>query len=50
MRRRSKLVMLQGEAQSYGCNGPLPGLKKNLALMLPRVAFYSFAGETDEPL
>src|SRR5262249_60230487 len=39
-------VVLQGEAQFYGINGPLPALKKNQALMLPRVAFYSFANET----
>jgi mannose-6-phosphate isomerase-like protein (cupin superfamily) len=43
-------VVLQGEAQFYGRNGPLPVLKKNQALMLPRGAFYSFANETDEPL
>jgi mannose-6-phosphate isomerase-like protein (cupin superfamily) len=43
-------VVLQGEAQFYGRNGPLPALKKNQALMLPRGAFYSFANETDEPL
>jgi len=43
-------VVLQGEAQFYGLNGPLPVLKTNQALMLPRGAFYSFANETDEPL
>ena len=43
-------VVLQGEAQFYGRNGPLPVVKKNQALMLPRGAFYSFANETDKPL
>jgi mannose-6-phosphate isomerase-like protein (cupin superfamily) len=43
-------VVLQGEAQFYGRNGPLPVLKKNQALMLPRGCFYSFSNEGTEPL
>src|SRR5215468_3761079 len=43
-------LVLRGEGQFYGLNGPLPALKKNQALMLPRGAFYSVANETDEPL
>lgn len=43
-------VCLQGEAQFSGLNGPLPPLKKNQALFLPKGCFYSFSNETDEPL
>jgi mannose-6-phosphate isomerase-like protein (cupin superfamily) len=43
-------VVLQGEAQFSGLNGPLPVLKKNQALMLPRGCFYSFSNEGTEPL
>jgi mannose-6-phosphate isomerase-like protein (cupin superfamily) len=43
-------VVLQGEAQFSGLNGPLPVLKKNQALMLPKGCFYSFSNESTEPL
>src|SRR5215510_7925096 len=43
-------VVLQGEAQFFGRNGPLPVLKKNQALMLPKGCFYSFSNEGTEPL
>ena len=43
-------VVLQGEAQFSGLNGPLPVLKKNQALMLPKGCFYSFSNEGTEPL
>ena len=43
-------VVLQGQAQFYDLDGPLPALKKNQALMLPKGCFYSFANETDDPL
>src|SRR5262249_60246102 len=43
-------VVLQGEAQFSGLDGPLPVLKKNQALMLPKGAFYSFSNEGEEPL
>lgn len=43
-------VILQGEAQFYDLDGPLPVLRKNQALMLPRGAFYSFENSGDEPL
>jgi len=43
-------VVLQGEAQFYDLDGPLPVLKKNQALMLPRGCFYSFSNDTDGPL
>jgi len=43
-------VVLQGEAQFFGRNGPLPVLKKNQALMLRKGAFYSFSNEGSEPL
>ncbi|MGZ5852262.1 MAG: cupin domain-containing protein [Hyphomicrobium sp.] len=43
-------VCLQGEAQFSGLNGPLPPLKKNQALFLPKGCFYSFSNETDQPL
>src|SRR5215470_13080665 len=43
-------VVLQGEAQFFGLNGPLPVLKKNQALMLPKGCFYSFSNEASEPL
>jgi mannose-6-phosphate isomerase-like protein (cupin superfamily) len=43
-------VVLQGEAQFSGLNGPLPALKKNQALMLPKGCFYSFSNEGSEPL
>jgi mannose-6-phosphate isomerase-like protein (cupin superfamily) len=35
-------VVLQGEAQFFDIDGPMPVLRKNQALMLPRGAFYSF--------
>ena len=43
-------VVLQGEAQFYGRSGPLPALKKNQALMLPRGAFYSFENSGNDCL
>ena len=43
-------VVLQGEAQFYDLNGPLPVLRKHQALMLPKGCFYSFSNDTDEPL
>ena len=43
-------VVLQGEAQFSGLNGPLPVLRKNQALMLPKGCFYSFSNEGSEPL
>jgi mannose-6-phosphate isomerase-like protein (cupin superfamily) len=43
-------VVLQGEAQFSGLDGPLPVLKKNQALMLPKGCFYSFSNEGTEPL
>jgi mannose-6-phosphate isomerase-like protein (cupin superfamily) len=43
-------VCLQGEAQFTGLKGPLPPLKKNQALFLPKGCFYSFSNETDAPL
>lgn len=43
-------VVLQGEAQFYDLDGPLPALKKHQALMLPRGAFYSFENSGTEPL
>jgi mannose-6-phosphate isomerase-like protein (cupin superfamily) len=43
-------VVLQGEAQFSGLNGPLPVLRKNQALMLPKGCFYSFSNESTEPL
>ena len=43
-------VVLQGEAQFYGLDGPLPVLKKNQALMLPKGCFYSFSNESTDPL
>src|SRR5581483_2542481 len=43
-------VVLQGEAQFTGLDGPLPVLKKNQALMLPKGCFYSFSNEGNEPL
>lgn len=43
-------VVLQGEAQFFGIDGPLPVLKKNQALMLPKGCFYSFSNESTEPL
>jgi hypothetical protein len=42
--------VLQGEASFSGLDGPLPVLKKNQALMLPKGCFYSFSNESDEPL
>jgi quercetin dioxygenase-like cupin family protein len=42
-------VCLQGEALFRGLDGPLPALKKNQAIFLPRGCFYSFSNETDEP-
>src|SRR5262245_55874545 len=43
-------VVLAGEAQFSGLNGPLPVLRKNQALMLPKGCFYSFSNEGTEPL
>ena len=43
-------VVLQGEAQFCGLDGPLPVLRKNQALMLPKGCFYSFSNEGSEPL
>ena len=43
-------VVLQGEAQFSGLNGPLPVLRKNQALMLPKGCFYSFSNESTDPL
>jgi mannose-6-phosphate isomerase-like protein (cupin superfamily) len=43
-------VVLQGEAQFSGLDGPLPVLRKNQALMLPKGCFYSFSNESTEPL
>jgi mannose-6-phosphate isomerase-like protein (cupin superfamily) len=43
-------VVLQGEAQFFGLDGPLPVLRKNQALMLPKGCFYSFSNEGTEPL
>ncbi len=43
-------VVLQGEAQFYDLNGPLPVLRKHQALMLPKGCFYSFSNDGDEPL
>jgi len=43
-------VVLQGEAQFNGINGPLPRLKKNQALALPKGCFYEFGNPTDGPL
>ena len=43
-------VVLQGEAQFFDRAGPLPVLKKNQALNLPKGCFYSFSNESDEPL
>jgi mannose-6-phosphate isomerase-like protein (cupin superfamily) len=43
-------VVLQGEAQFSGLEGPLPVLRKNQALMLPKGCFYSFSNEGTEPL
>jgi mannose-6-phosphate isomerase-like protein (cupin superfamily) len=43
-------VVLQGEAQFFGLDGPLPVLKKNQALMLPKGCFYSFSNEGADPL
>jgi mannose-6-phosphate isomerase-like protein (cupin superfamily) len=43
-------VVLQGAAQFSGVNGPLPVLRKNQALMLPKGCFYSFSNEGNEPL
>jgi mannose-6-phosphate isomerase-like protein (cupin superfamily) len=43
-------VVLQGEAQFYDLNGPLPVLRKHQALMLPKGCFYSFSNDGDGPL
>lgn len=43
-------VILQGEAQFYDLNGPLPVLKKNQALMLPKGSFYSFENSGTDAL
>jgi mannose-6-phosphate isomerase-like protein (cupin superfamily) len=43
-------VVLQGEAQFYDLDGPLPVLRKHQALMLPKGCFYSFSNDTDGPL
>jgi mannose-6-phosphate isomerase-like protein (cupin superfamily) len=43
-------LVLQGEAQFHGLGGPLPPVKKNQALFLPRGAHYSFSNEGKEPL
>src|SRR5439155_25691307 len=43
-------VVLQGEAQFFDLDGPLPALRKNQALMLPKGCFYSFSNEGTEPL
>jgi mannose-6-phosphate isomerase-like protein (cupin superfamily) len=43
-------VVLAGEAHFSGLNGPLPVLRKNQALMLPKGCFYSFSNEGSEPL
>jgi mannose-6-phosphate isomerase-like protein (cupin superfamily) len=43
-------VILQGEAQFYDLDGPLPVIKKHQALMLPKGCFYSFENSGDGPL
>ncbi len=43
-------VVLQGEAQFFDLNGPLPVLRKHQALSLPKGCFYSFSNEGTEPL
>ena len=43
-------VVLQGEAQFFDLNGPLPVLRKHQALALPKGCFYSFSNESTEPL
>lgn len=43
-------VVLQGEAQFFDLDGPLPVLRKHQALSLPRGSFYSFSNEGEEPL
>lgn len=43
-------VVLQGEAQFRGINGPLPPLRRHQALFLPKGCHYSFSNDTDEPL
>jgi mannose-6-phosphate isomerase-like protein (cupin superfamily) len=43
-------VVLQGEAQFYDLDGPLPVLGKHQALMLPKGCFYSFSNDGDGPL
>jgi mannose-6-phosphate isomerase-like protein (cupin superfamily) len=43
-------VVLQGEAQFFDLDGPLPVLRKHQALMLPKGCFYSFSNEGTEPL
>jgi mannose-6-phosphate isomerase-like protein (cupin superfamily) len=43
-------LVLQGEAQFTGLEGPLPVLRKNQAVLLPKGCFYSFSNEGTEPL
>ncbi len=43
-------VVLQGEAQFFDIDGPLPVLRKHQALMLPKGCFYSFSNDSEEPL
>lgn len=42
-------VCLQGESVFRGLEGPLPPLRRNQAIFLPRGCFYSFANEQNEP-
>lgn len=43
-------LVLQGEAQFVGPDGPLPVVRKHQALFLPKGAFYSFSNEGTENL
>ena len=43
-------LVLQGEAQFFTPDGPLPVVKKHQALFLPKGAFYSFSNEGGENL
>jgi len=42
-------VCLQGEAVFRGLEVPLPPLRRNQAIFLPRGCFYSFSNEQNEP-
>ena len=43
-------IVLQGAAQFHSLNGPLPLLKKNEGIFLPKGCFYEFYNPTEEPL